>query len=385
MLTEKIRDFKSSPLQDFFKRAGQNKDVISLAVGDLGFPTPLPVKKAVEDAIQRDFTHYTPAAGIWNLRRLAAAEFQQSGIETAAPENTIIGPGAKPLIAAALLTICSPEGDEVLFPSPFYPPYNDLALRFTGWSRMVDTMKHGFTLKAEQIQEAISEKTRIIILNSPSNPTGMVWDPEEIKRIEAGDNTLFILDEAYFWIRYDGKYTSFATLPNIKDRAIVIRSCSKTFAMSGFRIGYLTGPKKIVDKIQLCLETAIGCPCSISQRAAEAAFASFFKDQRETGRRIKMLDSRRKYLMKWLDERDIPYPVPQGAFYVFADFSRWGSSMEVAEKLLEEAKVAVTPGTAFGPAISPYDGWLRISYAPVPIRRFKIALSRINKVLDNKR
>lgn len=385
MLTEKTRTLKSSPLQEFFKRAKEMPDVISLAVGDLDFPPPTPVKEAAEDAIERDFTHYTPAAGIWDLRRLAAAEFQQSGIETAIPENTIIGPGAKPLIAATLWAICDSEEDEVLFPGPFYPPYKDLVSRFAAWPGMIDTMKDGFTLKAERIQEAISEKTRAIILNSPNNPTGMVWDPKEIKKIEADDNTLFILDEAYFRIRYDGNYTSFATLPNIKDRVIVIRSCSKTFAMSGFRIGYLTGPKEIVDKIQLYLETAIGCPCSISQRAAQAAFASSFRSQHEIKLRIKMLDSRRQYLMKWLSERKIPYPVPQGAFYVFADLSQWGLSIEVAEKLLEEAKVAVTPGTAFGPAISPYDGWVRISYASVPIRRFKIALSRISKVLGNKR
>lgn len=240
---------------------------------------------------------------------------------------------------------------------------------------LIDTSQDEFILKGQRIRNLVTSKTRGIILNSPNNPTGMVWDFSELK--DLSESLWIISDESYCNILFsNGKYASIASLPGMANRTITIRSCSKSFVMTGWRIGYLTGPEEVVKKIQLYLEMAVGCPCSVSQKAAFVALSE--KKGRAEKAMLYALDQRRKLLISWLDERNIPCPNPVGAFYIFPDFSRYKmTSLTLANLLLEQAKVAATPGIAFGP----YDSFLRMSYASVSMEQLQEALDRIDKTL----
>jgi len=363
-----------SPLQEFFKKAGTVEGVISFGVGQTDFQTPFFAKEKGIEAINNNFTGYTPASGIADLRKAAAVDFQRSGITSANFPNTVIGPGAKPLIAASLWALCNP-GDEILIPGPYYPPFWDIVQDLGAKPVLVDTSQDGFTLKAQRANNLVTNKTKGIILNSPNNPTGMVWQLSELKSLDK--NLWIVSDESYCSITFPGgKHTSIASLPDIAKRTVTIRSCSKSFAMTGWRIGYLTGPEEVVKKIQLYLEMAVGCPCSVSQKAAIAAISDGW-DYAER-HMINVLDQRRQTLMSWLDKRSIPYPNPTGAFYIFPDFSRYSvASLPLANLLLEQAKVAITPGIAFGP----YDNFLRMSYASVSNDQLQEAFKRIDGVL----
>lgn len=364
-----------SPLQEFFKKAKMIEGVISLGVGETGFETPLLAKKMAIKAVEDDFTRYTPASGISELRTAAAVDFQKSGITSADLKNTIIGPGAKPLIAASLWALCDP-GDEILIPGPYYPPFWDIVRDIGAKPVLVDTSQDGFMLKGQRINQLVTKKTKGIILNSPNNPTGMVWDWAELKNI---DGSLWILaDESYCRIIFDDTCASIASLPGVAERTITVRSCSKSFAMTGWRIGYLTGPEEVVRKIQLYLEMAVGCPCSISQKAAISAISEEYCYAEKF--MLCALDKNRQFLMSWLDERKISYPRPAGAFYIFPDFSRYGMpSLPLANLLLEKARVAITPGISFGP----YDNFLRMSYASMSIDQLQEGLERTDRVLKN--
>jgi len=373
-LSKRAIQLRPSPLQEMVTKAKSLKDVISLEVGEPGFPSPASANDAARLAINANFTKYTSASGIADLREAAAYDFRKSGIP-ADTNNTIIGPGAKPLIPATLWAICDPC-DEILIPGPYYPPFWDLVQDFGATPVLVDTRQDGFVLRGERLKKAINKKTKAVILNSPNNPTGILWDWRELDGV--CDNLLLISDESYYKILFGKPYISIASLPGRAERTITIRSCSKSFAMTGWRIGYLTGPEYIVKKIQPYLEMAVGCPCSVSQKAALKALVVSSDYAEDTI--LSVLDVRRKYLMTWLKAENIPFAEPSGAFYVFPDFSQYKkSSLALANFLLENAKVAVTPGIAFGP----YDDFLRISYASLPIENLPEALERIGSALDS--
>jgi len=376
MLTERTKKIKTSLLHEFYKKAKETKGAISLAVGELDFSAPFRVRQRAKRIFEEGLhIRYTPAGGLKKLRELAAQDFKESGIDWATPENVIIGPGAKPLLAGSFWAICE-EGYEVIIPSPFYPPYLNLTLSFGGKPVLLDTKKDGFLLKGKRLEEMISEKTRAIVFNSPNNPTGAIWNPRELSTLP--ENIIFIADEAYFRFVYEGKFESLGRFKFAKERTIVIRSFSKTFAMSGFRLGYLLAPNEIAEKIESYLDMAVGCPNYVSQ---EAGIWALEREKAFPFLLHKVLSLRRDYLICWLQERKISFAPPMGAFYIFADFSRFGSSLEVAEKLLNEAKVVVTPGTAFGN----YEGYLRLSYSNVELEKLREALDRIDKVLFKKR
>lgn len=361
-----------SLLTDFAEKAKQTEGVIDLSIGDLDFPVSLTIDQAIRQALNDGKTHYTPVAGMPELRKLAAHDFQQDGIETANHENTIIGAGAKPFISLAIRALLADKAkDEFIIFDPSYPSYKRAVLNYGGVCKTVDTFANGFHYPYfRDIQKNISQRTKCIIVNYPNNPTGLVCSPRELADLP--QDVWFLLDEAYCRLIYGSAYNSPAVMPQVAQRAIVIRSCSKTFAMSGLRIGYLTAPQKMADTIMELLSDEFGCPSSLSQEAAIAAFLSA-----NTTEGLGRLGARRDCLCAWLDNHNISYPKPEGAFYAFADFSQWGSSVKIAEKLLLQAKVAVTPGTAFGD----YDGWIRISYASADLAKLKEALLRTEKVL----
>lgn len=370
-LSKKAEELKPSPLQEFFKKTKLIKNVFSLAVGEMDFPNAQHIKTAAYEAIDQGHTKYTAAIGALELRKLAATDFQKDNIK-AEVNNTIISSGAKPLIAATIWAVCG-EGDEILIPGPFYPPYWDFVKACGGKPILVDTKEDGFMLTEANIKKHLSDRTKAIILNSPNNPTGAVWDWKEIQNIDS--DIWFIADEAYHRVIYDAGYTSIASFDNIKDRVITIRSCSKTYNMTGWRIGYLTGPEKLTKAIQMYLEMSVGCPCAISQKAAVSAFE---KTDESLINEKERLNQRRSILMDWLRQQDIPFVQPQGAFYIFADISKYKlNSIDFSNFLLEKMKIAVTPGVAFGP----YDGYVRISYAAAKAESLKARLAEVAKVL----
>jgi len=363
-----------SQLAQMFEEVQKDSDVIHLEIGDLDFSVSFAIDQALRQAIDEGKTHYTSIAGTSELRRLAAQDFQQDGIKTANPENTIIGAGAKPLISLAIRALLADKTkNEFIILDPSYPTYKRAVLNYGGIYRAIDTLARGFYYPFfGEIDKAVFSNTKCVIVNYPNNPTGIVCSLEQLARLP--EDVWILFDEAYCRLVYNSTvYLSAAALPQIAKRAIVIRSCSKTYAMSGLRIGYLTAPQEITDKIIDLLSDEFGCPSSISQEAAVAALSNG-RITEGLGR----LNARKHYLCNWLDNHAISYPKPQGAFYVFADFSSWRmTSEEIAEKLLLEAKVAVTPGTAFGD----YDGWIRLSYASVGLNQLEKALNRIEKVL----
>jgi len=373
-LSLRAREAKESLLS---RSAGKlAEDVIDLSVGDPCYETPEPVNEAAIKAIREGFTHYTPSCGTEELRRLAAQDFCQTGV-SATKENTVVSHGAKPLLAAAVWALCN-ERDSFWVPSPFYPPFPALVKTYGGTVRTVGTRHNRFALDCEELLaflERDRNRRHRVIINSPNNPTGMVWDLTALTK--AREDVVFIADESYREICYRPPIASLAALPGMARRTVTIRSCSKTYAMTGWRIGYLTGPQVIVDKIRVFLDMAGGCPCSISQKAAVAAFQTDFV---YTGRMMTDLSEKRDVLEKWLSNKRIIHPYPDGAFYFFVDLSRWGGSEDISRTLLQEARVRVVPGSVFG-SEGDWEGWARISYASVSLQQLEEALSRMDKVL----
>lgn len=360
-----------SQLSQFAEKANQ-EGVINLAIGDLNFSCPKEVAEAKKRAIDEGKTHYTPVVGLEKLRKLAAEDFRKSGLSLSTTENTIIGAGAKPLLSAAIraLLIGSLK-KEAIIPAPYYSPYEKMVLNAGGGIGFIDTLSDNFHLTTQTLKKNISSNTKIIIINSPNNPTGMVWFLKNLNSLPK--DIWFIFDEAYYHFKY-GTFVRRSEAVDVQERAVIIRSFSKRFAMSGFRLGYLTGPYKLVCKIKEILGDEFGCACSDSQECGIAALENCNGFSDKIG---KELSRRRNYLCRWLKSQAISYPDSHGAFYVFANFSRWGNSLEVASKLLKMARVSVIPGTAFGN----YDGWIRISYAGANIEELKTALKRIEEKL----
>ena len=375
ILSKRAQGLQLSPLQLFFRKAKEMKEkginIISLAVGELNFPTPENIRQSGIKAIEADQTRYTPAGGMTELRGKATEDFQKSGIP-ASINNTIVSSGSQPLIAAAILAVTNP-GDTLLVPSPYYPSYIALAQLFDVETALVDTRQDDFQLKTDAIKKVLSDRAQVLVFNSPNNPTGAIWDPRELLELPA--DICFIVDEAYQRVVYENQYVSVASLPELADRAITIRSCSKSFNMSGWRVGYLTGPEAVVAKIEIILEAIIVSASSISQAAAITAFANTEK----INGNLAELQRRRDVLVRWLNKHSMVFPNPQGAFYAFANLpERMGlGSTALAEMLLEKAGVVVTPGIAFG-----NDGYIRMSYASVTfLEQLQEGLERIEKTL----
>lgn len=374
-ISKRMAQLQLSPLQSFFRKAKATPDVISFAVGEPDFPTPLEISRAGHNAIESGYTRYTPAGGCLELRKLAAEDFRKSGIRAVEYSNTIVSAGSQILIAVSILAFCDP-GDELLVPAPYYPPYVALCRIFGVKPVLVDTSQDEFLLLKKRVEKHLSEKTRAIVINSPNNPTGVVWDTQDLARL--GELPIsFIVDEAYHRIVYNEDYVSLASLAEMAERTLTIRSCSKSFAMTGWRIGYITGSQEVIEKIEIALEAIIVSPCSISQRAAMAAFSGL-----PMGGMMSKLKERRNCILEWLSQkRGINYPVPRGAFYIFPNLPEAANmgSMEFAELLLEKGRIGVTPGIAFG---KEYDNRVRMSYASAPsLEKLQEGLGRIDNVL----
>jgi aspartate aminotransferase len=365
-------------------------DIISLSLGEPDFNTPDYIKEAAKKAIDDNYSKYPPVPGYNDLREAISRKFKEENGINYTPEQIVVSAGGKHSLINVILSIVNP-GEEVILLAPYWVSYFDQILLAGGKPVIIETtLDNDFKLLPEQLEVVISRKTRLVIFNSPSNPTGMVYTREEMaeiaKIIEKHEGLYIISDEIYEHILFKGEHVSMASFGSIYDRVITVNGVSKGYAMTGWRIGYIGAPvwlAKAVDKLQGQFTSGV---CSIAQRAALAAIKS------DDGSRQKMRDAflrRRDIVCKQLKEiKGLKLKVPQGAFYVMPDISYYlgksdgevsiRTSDDLALYLLDKAQVAVVGGDAFGAP-----NCIRISYATSDellieaVKRIKGALERL--------
>ncbi len=377
-LSESARRLEPSSFLNYFGLADGDKQLISLGVGEPDFKTPKKVRRAALKLIKRGNTQYTGCRGLLELRQLVSRYlFERFAVDYPA-ENTVITIGASEAVDLALRAICD-AGDEILLPEPYYVSYAPAVALAGGVPVPVRCdRENGFIPTAQNIQKAITEKTKAIILSYPNNPTGAVVSREgleEIASVVRQNDLLVISDEIYAELNYTGKHYSIAALPQMKERTIYIGGFSKSFAMTGWRVGYICCPDYI-DKAVVEIHThTIICAPRMGQAAAIEAlkdgFAGGFAFIEEMRRDYA---ERGRVLAEWLNALGLTCTQPQGAFYVFANVESTGLDGDgFAERLIKEAKVAVVPGSAFGEAGRNY---VRCSYA-ASMQNIKVALERL--------
>lgn len=361
----------------------KGKSVVHLEIGEPGYNPPKHVIEATKKAVEGGMTKYTPSAGIYELREAIAERVSQTRGVDIKPENVVVTTGAKLAIFGALMSFVDP-GDEVIIPMPAYPTYESVA-RFVGGVVKPVTLKEerGFSPSAGDIMAQVSERTKAIVINTPCNPTGGMYsrkDLEEIVDLARKRDILVISDEIYEDIVFDGrKHESILSIPGAEDVAIMISGFSKTWAMTGYRLGYAVGKQEFIDRIaQIQLNTS-SCPAHFAQVAAIEAIRG---PQDEVREMLRDYERKRDVLFDEISKvRGFKMIKPAGTFYAFPNIRATGlSSRELADRLLMEAGVALLPGTAFGEA---GEGYLRISFAgPMEdilegVRRIKEFMSSI--------
>jgi len=339
----------------------EGKTVIHLEVGEPDFDTPSHIKVAAVKALEEGMVKYTESKGIPELRSAIASRVKEkSGCEVDV-EEVIVTPGAKHAIFCAALALLEP-GDEVIIPSPAWPTYKDI-VQFAGGVTREVPLSRDYSLDEEAVKEAVSGKTRLVILNSPNNPTGGVISKDEMRTVVdlAVDHGFYIMsDEIYDDLTYDGfKQTSILSFDEARDISVLIHGFSKSYAMTGWRVGYAVAPRELVNAMSKIQQNTTTCAASFAQKAALAAL---IEPQDCVEKMRREYDRRRRALVKALNEIDGIYcPTPKGAFYVFPDISAYvKDSVAFADKLLKEKGVCVTPGKAFGLG---GEGHMRISYS----------------------
>jgi aspartate aminotransferase len=340
-------------------------DVVNFTAGEPDFDTPENVKEAAISAIKSGFTKYTDAKGFPGLREAIAKKLKaENGLDYAS-EQIVVSCGGKHSIYNALQALCNP-GDEVIIPSPFWVSYSEQVKLCEARPVFVETSEeNGFRLLAEDLKKKVSGKTKVILINSPSNPTGAVIDKDELKKIAsiAVNNDIFVIsDEIYEHLIYDGEHVSIASLDNgLKDLTIIINGASKAYSMTGWRIGWAAGPPAVMKMIGNFQSHTTSNPTSISQKAYLAGLTG---PQDSVKKMVSEFKRRRDLIVKSLNGiPGISCTEPQGSFYVFPNVSgcfKGGikNSMDFSMQLLDQEKVAVVPGSAFGS-----DSNVRISYA----------------------
>ncbi|MCH1496920.1 MAG: pyridoxal phosphate-dependent aminotransferase [Rubripirellula sp.] len=341
----------------------QGRSIIHLEIGEPDFATPAIIAQHGIESIQRGKTHYTPAAGIPQLRqRIAEQNAARLGIELNA-NNVVVGPGAKPLLFLPTLALIS-AGDEVIYPDPGFPSYGAM-IRVAGGTPIpypID-LRQNLASPIDSIQQRITPRSRLIVINSPSNPTGLILEPKQLEAIAsiAIEHDLWVIsDEIYRNLTYPPcQHHSILSLPGMKERTILVDGFSKSHAMTGWRLGYGIMPSALAEKVGLLMVHSVGCTAEFTQHAGLAALECC--DEQSLAMRD-IYQSRRDLIVQRLNQIDgVDCETPSGAFYVFPNVSSLGrSSQLIADALLHEAGVAVLPGTAFGAA---GEGYLRLCYA----------------------
>ena len=382
-LSDKVLKMKPSGIRKFFDIVSEMPDAISLGVGEPDFDTPWNVREEGIYSLEKGRTFYTSNAGLMELRQ-AICEYTDRRFHIAydPKKEVLITVGGSEGIDAAFRAMLNP-GDEVIIPEPCYVSYVP-CVELAGGVPVTIPLKNEnqFRLTREELETAITEKTKLLVLAFPNNPTGAIMEREDLEAIAEViiKNDIYVLsDEIYAELTYNSGHVSIASLPGMRDRTIVINGFSKAFAMTGWRLGYAMGPSMIIEQMTKVHQYAIMCAPTTSQYAAVAAM----KDcDRDVERMREAYDQRRRYLLSEFKEMGLPCFEPYGAFYMFPCIKEFGmSSEEFATGLLKAKKVAVVPGDAFGTC---GEGFLRISYA-YSLDELKVAIGRIKEYIQELR
>lgn len=382
-LAKTVVNMPPSGIRKFFDIVSEMKDAISLGVGEPDFDTPWHIREEGIYSLERGRTIYTSNSGLRELKEEISLYLKRRcNLEYNYQEEVIVTVGGSEAIDIALRAMVEP-GDEVLIPTPCYVSYHPCAVLAGGTPITIQLKgEHDFKLKKEQLLEAITDKTKILILAYPNNPTGAIMDYDDLKEIVdviIEKDIIVISDEIYSELTYGKNHVSIASFPGMRERTVVINGFSKSYAMTGWRLGYAVGPALIIEQMTKIHQFAIMCAPTNSQYAGVEALKNgdndveFMRDA---------YDKRRRFLLHSLRKMGLECFEPYGAFYVFPSIKSLGmTSEEFATKLLNEEKVALVPGTAFGAC---GEGYLRISYA-YSIENLKVALERIERFVTKLR
>ena len=380
-MTAKARELKA-----------QGKDVISLSIGEPDFNTPEEVKEAAKQAIDDNFTHYPPVPGYPDLREAVCKKFKRDNNLDFKPEQIVVSTGAKQSIYQVVQCLVNP-GDEVIIPTPFWVSYKEIVRVAEGKCVYVkSSIENDFKVTPEQLEAAITPKTKLIMFSSPSNPTGMLYTKDELKGIAdvvaRHENVFVMADEIYEHINFVGKHESIAQFPEVRDRVITINGVAKGFAMTGWRIGFIGAPLTIAKACNKLQGQVTSATCSIAQKATVRAMEMDPTTSEDIINMRNIFRQRRDMVYKLLCEiPGLKVRMPQGAFYFFPDVSSYygksfngtkiENSTDMAFYLLNEANVATVMGSAFGD-----DACIRLSYATSE-DLLREALRRIKEALAN--
>lgn len=382
-LSDRVVGIKPSGIRKFFDIVSEMKDAISLGVGEPDFDTPWHIRDEGIYAFERGKTFYTSNAGLKDLRVEISNYLKRSqGIEYNPDNEIIVTVGGSEGIDIGLRAIINP-GDEVIIPQPSYVSYEPCAV-LAGAKPVIINLKaeNDFRLTPEELESAITDKTKILILPYPNNPTGAIMgreDLEKIAKIVIEKDILVMSDEIYSELTYKDRHVSIASIDGMKERTILINGFSKAYAMTGWRLGYACAPKELIAQMTKIHQFAIMCAPTISQYAAVEALKNGDDDVKKMR---ESYNQRRRFLMDAFKKMGLDCFEPFGAFYVFPCIKEFGmTSEEFATRFLREEKVAVVPGTAFGDC---GEGFLRISYA-YSLDNLKIAIGRLEKFITRLR
>ena len=395
-LSDRIENLTESQTLAMSKKAreliAKGVDVINLSLGEPNFPTPEPIVKAAMDALQaRKYTYYTPVSGYLDLREAICEKFKRDNELSFTPEQIIVSTGVKQSVANVILSVINP-GDEVLIPSPYWVSYNTLIQLAEGVCKTIpSSVDTHFKIDPQQIKDAITPRTRMLIFSSPCNPSGTVLSEKELAAwaevLKEHENIVIVSDEIYEYINFTGKHHSIGSFQELRDRVVILNGLSKSYAMTGWRLGYMAAPLWIAKACEKVQGQVTSATCSITQRAAIVALKSKLS---ETDDMLKAY-LRRRDLMAGLLKKipGLKFDIPQGAFYIFTDVSsyfgtHWNgkkilSAEDMSFYLLEKAHVALVPGEAFGDPNS-----IRFVYAAEDEKICK-AVDRIEKALGELR
>jgi aminotransferase len=380
-LSDRVSQLKPSGIRKFFDIAATMKEVISLGIGEPDFNSPLPIVQAGIQSLNNNETHYTANRGILPLRKAIGEHLEKLYDVSYDPQDEIVATvGGSEALLLAISALLNP-GDEVLLPTPCFVSYQGIILLAGGVSVEVPSrMENNFVPDIQELEAAITPRTKAILINFPSNPTGAIAEREtllELAKLAEKHDLIVISDEIYDRLVYSGEHVCFPALPGMRERTILIGGFSKDYAMTGWRIGYICAPREIMEGIARVHQYVIMSAPTMSQYAALEGLTcceSYVNDM------VKEYDRRRKLVVEGFNYIGLPTFEPRGAFYAFPQVSGTGlNDEEFAEKLLTEKEVAMVPGSAFGPG---GEGFLRCSYATA-YDQLEEALDRIHQFVKS--
>ena len=378
-----VRDIPRSGIRDFFELVQGMKDVISLGVGEPDFVTPWHIREAAIFALERGKTSYTSNLGLLRLREgIAKHVAEKFHVNYDPRKQIIIAVGVSEAMDIAFRAVTNP-GDEIIYHEPCYVSYSPSIAMAHGKPVAVSSKaENGFAVTAEGIEKAITPKSKVLVLNFPTNPTGGTMTREELLKIAdvvKRHNLLVFTDEIYSELTFEGEHTSIASLPGMAERTVFLHGFSKAYAMTGFRIGYACGPAEIIEAMMRIHQYSMLCASIISQEAAIEAIENGWPDMIEMREQYQL---RRNFIVKAFNGMGLTCHLPRGSFYAFPCIkSTRLSSKEFAVKLLEQEKVACVPGSAFGPS---GEGFLRCCFATA-LDQIQVATERMARFVKQTR